>query len=79
MYASPYTSAPIQTLSNALNQPLGVAFSPRGNLFVTNYGNNTVTEYAPPYSGVPIARISSGISGPIGLAFDAGGQPLCRQ
>ncbi len=42
-------------------------------LFVTNYNNNTVTEYAPPYTNAPIATISKSVSGPAGLAFDSSG------
>ena len=29
------------------------------DLFVSNYGNNTVTEYAPPYTAAPVATMSS--------------------
>jgi hypothetical protein len=72
-YASPYTGAPIATISNGVNLPRGLAFDASGDLFVANYNNNTVTEYAPPYTGAPIATISNSLSSPYGLAFDASG------
>ena len=68
-YASPYTGAPIATISNGVNwAPVGLAFDSSGNLFV---GNGGVLEYAPPFSNTsaPIATISNGVNGPEGLAI----------
>ena len=45
----------------------------RGDLFVANYEDETVTEYAPPSWGAPVLTISNGISGPTGLAIDTFG------
>ena len=59
-YASPYTSAPIATISNSVSSPWGIAFDASGNLFVANQANNTVTEYTPPYASAPIATSRRG-------------------
>jgi len=72
-YASPYTGAPIATISNSVNHPQGLAFDASGDLFVANYTKANVTEYAPPYTGAPTATISNSVSFPQGLAFDASG------
>ncbi len=40
-----------------------------GNLYVANYGNNTVTEYAPPYGGGAWTTLSNGVSLPLALAL----------
>src|ERR1022692_252883 len=72
-YASPYTGAPIATISNRVNHPQGLAFDASGDLFVANYYKATVTDYAPPYTGAPTATISNKVSFPEGLAFDASG------
>ncbi|MCL5258624.1 MAG: hypothetical protein M1314_02640, partial [Firmicutes bacterium] len=68
-YASPYTGAPIATISNGVNwAPVGLAFDSSGNLFV---GNGGVLEYAPPFSNTsaPIATISNGAGGAAGVAI----------
>jgi hypothetical protein len=46
-------------------------FDPSGNLFVANYGDDTVTEYSPPFSNLttPVATINVGIW-PVALAMD---------
>ena len=36
-YASPYTGAPVATISNSVNQPLGIAFYSSFDLFVANF------------------------------------------
>ena len=54
-----------------LNQPDAMAFDSSGDLFVTNSGGNTVTEYAPG-SDTPSA-ILNGLLGPDALAFDSSG------
>ena len=54
-----------------LSQPWPVVFDPKGNLFVGNYGNNTVSEVAPPYTNAPVATISHAINAPDSLALDS--------
>jgi hypothetical protein len=69
-YASPYTGAPISTMTNALNQPAYLAMDPSsGNLYVSNEGNSTITVYAPPYTAAPIQTITSGVAQPTGIAL----------
>ena len=58
-YASPYTGAPIATITKRVDGPMHLAFH-RHDLFVANSSNSTVTEYVPPYTGAPIATISNG-------------------
>jgi hypothetical protein len=67
-----YSAAPT-TISNGVNEPYALAMDAAEDLFVSNYGNNTVTEYAPPWTNAPIATISSGLNGPSGLAIDTSG------
>lgn len=47
----------------------GVGYSKDGELFVANYGQNTVTEYAPGGSK-PVTTIKDGIDGPRAVAVD---------
>ena len=48
--------------------PNGVAFDGE-NVWVANYGNNTVTQYQPPYLGASWITLSNGISNPQALAL----------
>jgi len=59
-------------LTTGLSNPVGMAFDASGNLYVANYGSNTVSKVA---AGTSTATpfITSGLSGPMGLAFDASG------
>ena len=60
--------------------PEALAFDTSGNLYVANYGNNTVSKFAPG-STTPTATLT-GLSGPDALAFDASGNLYvanCRQ
>ena len=77
------TPTPAVTLSatgaGSLASPTGLAFDAGGNLWVANYGNNTLVEFAVSQlaasgSPTPAVTLSLGaLSGPTGLAFDAGG------
>lgn len=57
--------------ASGLNQPRGLAFDSSGNLFVANYGNNTVSKITP--GGVVSTFVSGGMINPTGLAFDTAG------
>jgi len=57
--------------ANGLNFPVGLAIDTSGNLFVANYGNNTIAKVAT--GGLITGFVNSGLSGPAGLAFDPQG------
>ena len=59
----------VSTFASGFNVPDGLAFDSAGNLYVANYGNNTVSEVTP--AGV-VSTFASGFNEPVGLAFDAG-------
>jgi NHL repeat-containing protein len=58
-----------------LNNPAGVAVDTRGNIWIANQGNNSVTELAP--SGAPISPAGGftggGLDAPLGIAVDGAG------
>ncbi len=54
-----------------LNEPWGLAFDGSGNLYVANYGNNTIEEFNSSGTGAIFAN--TGLDEPIGLAFDSSG------
>lgn len=56
-----------------LNNPYGMAVDPSGNIYVVNYGNNTISEYNSSGSFVNNTFGSSMIKNPAGLVFDASG------
>jgi streptogramin lyase len=58
-----------RTISEGINEPFDVAFDTSNNLYVLNFGNDTVTIYAE-NDGRPKLTISAGIRWPIGLALD---------
>ncbi len=77
-----------QTTSGGLQAPSYLAFDPRGNLWVSDQGNNRVLEFATPFSTGEKALVvigqadftssapASGANGlfePVGLAFDSMG------
>ena len=49
------------------NNPYGIAIDAKGNVWVSNYGSNTVTELSP--AGVPLNTFPVG-NGPQGIAID---------
>ncbi len=64
--------------ATGLSTPEGVALDARGNIYVANLGNNTVTVYAANASGdaVPIRTIGGALTGldqPVGIAIDDAG------
>ena len=58
-------------VSSGLDDPYGLAFDAAGNLYVANYGNNTISKVTP--AGAVSTFVSSGLDDPDGLAFDAAG------
>ena len=60
------------TFASQPDIPTGLAFDSSNNLYVGNFGPNTVTEYAPGTT-TPSKTISTGINEPTGLAFDKQG------
>lgn len=58
--------------STGLTGPEGLALDGAGNLFVANWGNNTIEKFTPGGIGSLFAA-DSALSGPEGLAFDGAG------
>ncbi len=58
-------------VSTGLNNPIGAAFDPLGNLYVSNFAGNNVKKITP--DGEVSVFVRTGLSGPGGLAFDAVG------
>jgi streptogramin lyase len=59
--SSPYTTIKAQN-TTGLSTPLGLAVDPAtADVYVPNYGNNTITGYAPPYTGGPFATVSGSL------------------
>jgi sugar lactone lactonase YvrE len=65
-----HNQAPIGKITNGIRTPEGAAVDGKGNLYVTNTGANTVTEYARG-SLNPKFTYSSGLADPAGVAIDA--------
>jgi sugar lactone lactonase YvrE len=60
------------TFASGLDQPVGIAFGPDGNLYVANYNGNTIRRFSP--AGVDLGvYISSGLANPGGMVWDASG------
>ncbi len=57
--------------NTGLSLPEGLALDSAGNLYVANYGNNTIARFTP--SGVGSVFASTGLNGPTALAFDKAG------
>jgi serine/threonine-protein kinase len=64
--------SPTGSITTGVSAPAGVAVDKKGNVYVTNEGNNTVTVY-PPGQSSPSLTISSGIGGPYGIGVDSKG------
>jgi sugar lactone lactonase YvrE len=58
--------------SAGLRGPQSLAFSPSGNLYTSNFNNNTITSYARTGAFLGVFA-SAGLSNPSGLAFDPSG------
>src|SRR5215467_12246859 len=54
-----------------LSLPNGLAFDASGNLYVANYGDNTIEKFTP--DGVGSVFANTGLNGPWGLVFDKAG------
>jgi hypothetical protein len=63
---------PLRTITKGIQAPYGMAVDASGNLYVTNYGVNTVTVYAPNKS-TPTRTISNGVDGPFDVKVDGFG------
>jgi hypothetical protein len=57
--------------SSGLSLPEGLALNSAGDLFVANYGNNTIEEFTP--GGVGTIFANTGLNGPTALGFDSAG------
>jgi len=66
------TQAPIGSITNGTAAPEGIATDAKGNLFVANSGNNTVTVY-PPGQTSPSVTYSNGIGTPYHVALGSDG------
>ena len=64
------TQQPAKTISAGVNGPARLASDSKGDIYVANAGNNTVTEYGPD-GGSPILTLSNNITRPLGLAVDS--------
>jgi hypothetical protein len=81
VYQSPYTGAPIASITNGVYNPVAVAVDSSGRLYVANCvtcwvtSTDSVSVYAPPFSdqSAPVATISTGVAFPVGLALDGAG------
>ena len=59
-----------------MSNPTGLAFDNNGNLYVANYGNNTIEKFNSSGQGSVFATYLTnglGIYFPIGMAFDSSG------
>lgn len=63
---------PIETITDGISAPQGLAVDSAGNLYVANAGNNTVTVY-PPSQTTPSVTYSSGVSAPYGVVVGTDG------
>ncbi|HEY2474934.1 MAG TPA: hypothetical protein VGI19_09040 [Candidatus Cybelea sp.] len=63
-------SGPIGSITTGTSSPFGVALDKKGNLYVANIGNSTVTVY-PKGKNSPSLTISTGISSPYSIAVDS--------
>jgi hypothetical protein len=63
-------SGPTGSITDGTNCPFGVAADKKGNLYVANIGNSTVTIYAKG-SSTPSTTLTSGISSPYSVAVDS--------
>ena len=73
VYAPPYTGAPSATITSGVNDPRSMTVASTGDLFVGNFGNDTVTRYTAPYTAAPASTTSTGVHGPQSLVVDPNG------
>jgi streptogramin lyase len=67
-----YVAASLTTLANSLNEPTGVAVDGAGNVYIADYGNNTIKEWNVANNSVT-TLVSSGLNYPFGVAVDGAG------
>jgi gliding motility-associated-like protein len=68
--AAGYSGAPV-IIGSGLSGPFGIAADAAGNIYVTNFNNNTVNKL--PVGGGAAIPLGSGFSNPAGIAVDAAG------
>jgi sugar lactone lactonase YvrE len=66
-----FTSSTNSTSQNGMHYPEGIAFDPRGNLWVVDYGNNRVLRFRPPFATAMGANLVLGQSGFTSNAYAA--------
>jgi hypothetical protein len=64
------TTTPVNLGLSGLDFPVGITLNPDKDIFVSNLGNNTITEYAPGTT-TPEATISTGICAPVYITMNA--------
>lgn len=69
MYSQGKNPQPVGSITDGLSDPAGLAVDIKGTLYVSNLGNNTITEY-PVGSTSPSVTLSSGLDGNYGDAVD---------
>ena len=57
--------------THPLNQPMGLAVDPKGNLYVANHGGNQILVYNPSGQQLTAKTITKDINAPMTLAWDA--------
>jgi hypothetical protein len=82
LFGTPVTAGTLATVTSGLNTPVGLAFDSSGDLYVSDYGDATVSVLpaasgtlfgTPVTAGTPATLVSSGLQGPTGLALDGQG------
>ncbi len=66
-------SGAVTTLGSGFTKPAAAAVDSSGNVFVTDYGNNTVKEILAAGGYTTINTLGSGFNGPVGVAIDGSG------
>ena len=64
--------SPLGSITDGINEPMGVAVDKQGQVYVVNIGNNTVTIY-PRGSTSPSITIEKGLWAPAGIGVDSKG------
>ena len=63
---------PLRTITSGISFPRGITTDQKGNLYVANSGNNTVTVYAPNASS-PSFTLTDGLDFPVDVKVDGSG------
>lgn len=67
---------PLGQISSGLSEPERLFVDANQNLYATNLGNSSITEYAPGGT-TPILTITNGVNYPTGLTVDSNGTVYC--